>query len=182
MSESWWTKKTFFNESRIFALFAVSSEKEQSYRFIKLTMGKYSLSYWYIQWQIFVMWFQVFNKCLLIHYILSKKSFVCLWFYCYISKGALTPVLEWIGGYTKVRHQFTRIAHWSKYMGLYVLTCLSNTRLYAPTCLRNMGPNSQKGGSIWIIISFLTMIYCVLTLVISPEGQEVFSSTLAGQL
>ena len=33
-----------------------------------------------------------------------------------------------------------------------------------------------------IIIPFLTMIYWVLTLVISPEGQEVFSSTLAGQL
>ena len=33
-----------------------------------------------------------------------------------------------------------------------------------------------------IIIPFITMIYWVLTLVISPEGQEVFSSTLAGQL
>ena len=32
------------------------------------------------------------------------------------------------------------------------------------------------------IIPFLTMIYWVLTLAISPEGQEVFSSTLAGQL
>ena len=31
------------------------------------------------------------------------------------------------------------------------------------------------------IIPFLTMIYWVLTLVISPEGEEVFSSTLAGQ-
>ena len=33
-----------------------------------------------------------------------------------------------------------------------------------------------------VIIPFLTMIYWVLTLVISPEGQEVFSSTLSGQL
>ena len=32
------------------------------------------------------------------------------------------------------------------------------------------------------IIPFLTMIYWVLTLGISPKGQEVFSSTLAGQL
>ena len=37
---------------------------------------------------------------------------------------------------------------------------------------------------VWIllIIPLLTMIYWVLTLVISPEGQELFSSTLAGQL
>ena len=32
------------------------------------------------------------------------------------------------------------------------------------------------------IIPFLTMIYWVLTLAVSPEGQGVLASTLAGQL
>ena len=37
-------------------------------------------------------------------------------------------------------------------------------------------------GRVYCIIPFLTMIYLVLTLLISPEGQKVLSSSLAGQL